>query len=535
MESQSLSPAETYGHYLRQRCPQLSESAIANRLNSVNWDEPESAVDLNNFAVMALIEAEQCDEASLRAMNVEMAMEALSQGEATHPLCIAHLALMQVMMGDRPSASKLAFLGFLATVPQAEPGYEPLPWGLIYLPRTVNEFDQSIVQALLEAENGGQQALILLSEVLCHAQLIFYNSYGRRLLQLATQVYPQSAHRFLQLGLAHLRQRDWEGLFYLHRARQLQPSAQSTVQALYLAYRATGQETHAAYWQQVGLAQSNGHAAWAALAGDSSFIYVPFNGLQLAVEPSLQSIVTISLLANGDWFEEELAFWRTSLKSGMTVIDVGANVGVYTFSAATAVGPSGRVLAVEPFSYCIQCLQETRQRNHLDWVTICAGAASDRSGKARLSLHESSELNTLIAPTDIAPTDATHDAVAQQPAQAGTTETVDCFSLDSLVEREQLQTVDWLKIDAEGHEMQVLAGSDRLLQNFRPGILYEHEASFGKHNHAVAEWLQAQGYGLYRYRPYLHMLVPIETLSELDGSLNVIALPAEKAPSIFAS
>jgi ribosomal protein L11 methylase PrmA len=63
----------------------------------------------------------------------------------------------------------------------------------------------------------------------------------------------------------------------------------------------------------------------------------------------LRSIVTSVLIAEGDWFEKEMEFWRNWVKPGMTVIDVGANVGVYTFSAAVKVGSEGCVLAVDLF------------------------------------------------------------------------------------------------------------------------------------------------------------------------------------------
>jgi FkbM family methyltransferase len=189
---------------------------------------------------------------------------------------------------------------------------------------------------------------------------------------------------------------------------------------------------------------------------------------------------------------------------------VGANVGVYTFSAARQVGSTGRVLAIEPFSGCVQCLQETRRINEMDWVTICAGAASDRPGTARLSLHAASELNEIVM---------------DEAAPAHDCEEVACFTLDSLIEQENLTQVDWLKIDAEGHEVKVLEGSTTLLNQFSPGILYENIAAGSGSNLPVAEWLVARGYQLFRYQPYLQNLIPVGDLSELQSSLNVIALP----------
>ncbi|MCY7393076.1 MAG: FkbM family methyltransferase, partial [Leptolyngbyaceae cyanobacterium CAN_BIN12] len=206
----------------------------------------------------------------------------------------------------------------------------------------------------------------------------------------------------------------------------------------------------------------------------------------------------------------EMEFWRQQIQPGMTVLDVGANVGVYTFSAAQQVGSTGRVLAVEPFSGCVQCLQESRRINQMDWITICAGAASDRTGTARLSLHTASELNEIVM-----------DAAADRDS-----EEVACFTLDSLIEQHNISQVDWLKIDAEGHEIPVLEGSIRLIEQFAPGILYENIAGSKGSNLPVAEWLLAKDYRLFRFQPYLQNLIPVDSLDEMQGSLNIIALPA---------
>ncbi len=256
---------------------------------------------------------------------------------------------------------------------------------------------------------------------------------------------------------------------------------------------------------------------WTTLAMDSPFTYVQFeSNLLMAVEASFKSIVTSVLVAEGDWFEKEMEFWRNWIKPGMTVIDVGANVGVYTFSAAQRVGSQGKVLAVEPFSGCVRCLEETCRINQFSWVKICAGAASDRVGSARLSLSASSELNELVANN------------ASISMESGAFEEVACFTLDSLREQENLQQVDFLKIDAEGHELAVLMGSQRILSEFSPIILYENIAGNQDSNLPVAHYLIAQGYNLFRYQPYLQDLIPLDNLNTLQENLNIIALPKSK-------
>jgi len=507
---------DAYWQYLEQTGATLgleSLPRLAADLEVIAWEEPESAIDLNNFAVLMLIEAEQCADLEMRAMHLELALEALqngSQHQISHPLCIAHLALVQCMIGETQAAIATALPTFLNLQQVACTSAEP-QLGLVYLPPSKTEIWHQRLQYLLQAENGWVQAMQLLTEVLCQAQLVFYNSSGMRFLHLAQQFTPNSAELHLKLGISNLMCGNWEGLFNLQEARKLAPNYAPTVQALYLAYRTLKDLESADFWLQSARQKPQSlEWRWASLESTSSFTYLPFNDLPLAVEPSLRSIVTLVLLAEGDWFEAEMEFWRQQIQPGMTVLDVGANVGVYTFSAAQQVGSTGRVLAVEPFSGCVQCLQESRRINQMDWITICAGAASDRTGTARLSLHTASELNEIVM-----------DAAADRES-----EEVACFTLDSLIEQHNISQVDWLKIDAEGHEIPVLEGSIRLIEQFAPGILYENIAGSKGSNLPVAEWLLAKDYRLFRFQPYLQNLIPVDSLDEMQGSLNIIALPA---------
>jgi FkbM family methyltransferase len=500
---------DAYWQYVEQTGVALSQHALprlAEDLESIAWEDPESALDFNNFAVLALIEAEQCQDKGMRTMQLELALEALQNQQ--HPLCIAHLAMIQCLIGETQAAMNIAFPTFLNLLQVAYTA-EPIPLGLIYLPPSSDR--PTRLQHLLQAENGWMQSLRLLSEVICQLQLVFYNSNGVRFLRLTQQLIPHAADLHLKLGISNLMGGNWEGLLNLHEARKLAPDDAPTVQALYLAYRTLEDANKAGFWLRSARRTAPPLAwRWADLDLASPFTYVPFEGLSLAVEASLRSIVTNVLLTEGDWFEAEMEFWRQQIQPGMTVLDVGANVGVYTFSAARLVGEKGRVLAIEPFSGCVQCLQETRRINEIDWVTICAGAASDRRGTARLSLHAASELNEIVM---------------DETVPAYDFEEVACFTLDSLIEQENLMQVDWLKIDAEGHEVKVLEGSIHLISQFSPGILYENIAAASGSNLSVAEWLVARGYQLFRYQPYLQNLIPVGDLSELQSSLNVIALP----------
>ncbi|MBD2082442.1 FkbM family methyltransferase [Leptolyngbya sp. FACHB-17] len=503
MVQQVFSLCERYSQYLEHHAivlqPKIRQS-IQQGLEGTEAEQPQSALERNNVAIAALIEAEQCDP-PFRGVLLDTAIELLSPVIQEHPLCAAHFALIQCLVGNTSEAINLAFSTFIQTLEA-----DSFAMGAVYLP------ERSLLETVLRADTGKMQALCLLSVVLQQSQLVFYNSPGLRFLNLSTQVLPPNRSTALKLGVASFINFRWEGLAALYQAKQLDPTHPQVLQALFLAYRELRQPKSATRWLEIAqtLRSDKMNAwRWVDTSIDNDITYLPFENSVLAVEASFRSIVTSVLIAEGDWFEKEMEFWRSQIQAGMTVIDVGANVGVYTFSAADRVGKTGCVIAVEPFSGCVRCLEETRRINDFSQVRICAGAASDRVGTAKLSLQSASELNEVI----------------EAESDTENAEVIKCFTLDSLIETEQINRVDFLKIDAEGHEMQVLKGSDRILSEFRPTILYENIAGSKTTNLPVAEYLIAKNYRLFWYQPFVQELVAVETLDDLQGNLNVIALP----------
>lgn len=517
---------DEYWQYIRGIYPTLEEGyrcRFEEKNKEIDWDNPQTALELNDVAVMMLIESERSPEDSFWEMNLDMVGEALEQGvkiQLAHPLTVAHLALYQVMIGHSKAGIQLAYRKFIELLQSQFDADSKTPFGLVYLPPKQGNSEtlrQELLAKAIASENGNTQALILLGEVLRQAQFVFYSSLGLRFLQLSAQLHSDSPALNLMLGFSSLLNRQEEGLYYLHRARELAPESPLGLQALYLAYRGIQQPQVARYWLEMARKIANSvpkaiafQWRWTELEVDAAWTYVLFEkDIILSVEASFRSLVTSVLLAEGDWFEAEMELWRDRLQPGMVVIDVGANVGVYTFSAARRVGDTGRVLAIEPSPVCVECLEETCRVNEFSWVSIHRVAASDRLGTVRFAIHTASEVNQVIAT----------DTEAEKAIE------VESLTLDSLVEQEQLQRVDWLKIDAEGHELQVLAGGDRLLQKFRPCILYENIAGSQPSNVPVAEFLWQQGYKLFHYQPCFRRPIPINSLPELDGKLNIIALP----------
>lgn len=523
--------AEHYWQYLQRRGagdPAL-RSSIAAICGATNWENPQSSLDWNNSAVLALIAAEQAEAPAQRLELVQGAMQALSRGHDPRygSTCMVHIAVLHCLLGDLDNGIGLALAAFINLPHLIHSAGQASPLALVYLPSAGwHQWPQTswrgdALAAILRGSDGSRQLLLLASEVLSLCAPAYFSPAGLRFLELAHQVRSDAAQTNLRLGIAYLKQRRPEGLLPLHRAAALAPEHPTPLQALYLAYKGLGANDVAASWQARGR-EVGAHAAapawrWAHEPLDSPLTYVSFEDRALAVEPGLHSSVTALLLGESGWREPEMALWRRWIEPGMTVVDAGANIGYYTLSAALRAGASGRVLAVEPCSACVGCLRETLRLNDLAGVTLYAGAASDHSGTVQIQLRESSDVSAVIS------------AQAAATLAPGAVETSPCITLDALCEQEGMTSVDVLKIDVEGHEYAVLRGAERVLRDHAPLIFYENSMDGQGSNRAAARHLWQRGYQLFHYQPYLDELAPIATLTDLDGKANLIALPAEKA------
>ena len=524
-------PKTAYLEYVKHNQVEISPTAtrqLAKILDDCQWEKPHTALDWNNLAVAALVAAESCDNSLAHGLYVEIAFDAVQTGSELnqHPLCAAHLALLNCMLGNYSEAAQIAFSAFINNLQPTYTAAEIAP-GIVYIPPLtsthITNGRSEQLQRILNTENGYAQAMLLLSEVLCRTQISLDNHTGIRLLHLINELMPDLIFPNIRLGIYSIGDRELEGLVYLHRAGDLALDHPTILQALYLAYRDLEQPEVASYWQQVGLDYGNQRLdkipwRWTHLAIDSRWTYIPFGGgtssleqrNTLAVPASLQSPTTRCLLAQGDWFERELEFWRQYLQPGMNVIDIGANVGIYTFSAAHRVGEHGIVYAIEPFSESIDLLHETCRIDEIKNVQIFKNAISDRNGNTHLVLQTSSELNYLAA---VAPNESTTE-----------TEEVICMTLDTFIEQTGIDRVEIIKISTEGSELAILSGGAQTLAKFAPTIIYNSYTSRGI-NLAVAQYLLDRDYELFRYQPYLQQLIPLVSESDFTEVIKAIAIP----------
>jgi FkbM family methyltransferase len=158
-------------------------------------------------------------------------------------------------------------------------------------------------------------------------------------------------------------------------------------------------------------------------------------------------------LRSGSYEPHLTAVFEKFCRPGMTVVDVGANLGYFTLLASKLVEPNGRVIALEPNSENCRLLLSSLRLNGLSNVDLFPVAAGEAAGWAYYGTHVGSN-GGLVDDDDLL-------------ARFGTV--VPTFRLDDLVDRK----VDFLKMDVEGAEGRVVHGATRIIEKDRPIVTTE--------------------------------------------------------------
>jgi FkbM family methyltransferase len=171
---------------------------------------------------------------------------------------------------------------------------------------------------------------------------------------------------------------------------------------------------------------------------------------------------------------------RALVAPGETVIDVGANIGSTALACAAAVGPKGRVVALEPHPRTFRLLAGNVDFNPGAVVEALNLGAGVEAGELRFSDSRSDDMNRVdgSGPMRVA-----------------------VRRLDDLAVERGLGEVSLLKIDVEGYEWSVLKGAETLLGRCG-AVHYEsfdrHFSAFGHTADQVAAWLRDRGFRIAR-------------------------------------
>ncbi|MCX7651411.1 MAG: FkbM family methyltransferase [Bacteroidia bacterium] len=149
--------------------------------------------------------------------------------------------------------------------------------------------------------------------------------------------------------------------------------------------------------------------------------------------------------------------WLSRIATGQIGIDIGAHRGYWSLFYRFQMPMSARVILLEPDPENYAYLLQNLAANHADWgiaLPVAAWKAPARLSLRRLAMN------------------SVHDSFGGKVEASETWDTL-ATSIDSIVEALALPTVDWIKIDVEGAELEVLEGAAETLRRFSPTLWIE--------------------------------------------------------------
>jgi len=219
------------------------------------------------------------------------------------------------------------------------------------------------------------------------------------------------------------------------------------------------------------------------------------------------------ILLDGYWEMWITKFFMDTVKEGMTVVEVGSNIGYYTLIAASRIGPQGKVYAFEANPQVFEILFRNIEINgFLGWVTLVNKAAMDKSGSLKFHRSKHHHAGGSIVPFS--------DEFLTETREESETIEVEAVSLDEYF-ADQETKVDAMKIDAEGAEPFIFKGMRRLLSSNRDiKIIFEFTptlyASQGLDPRAFLNDLMSQGFKVKHINPQSQLEeMSIERLLEI--------------------
>lgn len=199
--------------------------------------------------------------------------------------------------------------------------------------------------------------------------------------------------------------------------------------------------------------------------------------------------ISRTLLLFGRREEEHVVILRQVLKRGMTVFDVGANIGYYVLIERGLIGTSGHIVAIEPSPSNVTLLRRNIALNRCENVSVLELAVSEAEGRQLFHLSHLSNLNTF------------HPGGS---AAAHLNNRVIEVGIDTVpsIARKTGRKPDLIRMDVEGHEIEVMRGLLPAIEagEMAPMILFETHLSRYTHDHDMEEPLRRLFRAGYRVR-----------------------------------
>ena len=179
--------------------------------------------------------------------------------------------------------------------------------------------------------------------------------------------------------------------------------------------------------------------------------------------------ISRTLLLFGDREADHKLIFEKAIREGMTVLDLGANIGYYVMMERNLVGRMGHIIAVEPVPSNVELLKRNVKLNNIENIQVLQMAGAGSDGTATMYMTKTSN----------------HHTFHRKDAGflSGETIEVETMTVPSLMKK--YGKADLMRMDIQGHEVEVMNGMVESIERgeIEPMIVFEvHRRFYGPDN-----------------------------------------------------
>ena len=193
----------------------------------------------------------------------------------------------------------------------------------------------------------------------------------------------------------------------------------------------------------------------------SNTVYKVYNNINIKIFPNV-GFHCLNILNHGGF--DTIKIFEKYLTLGNNFIDIGANLAYMSINASKIVGPKGKIISFEPDNTIYNLLENNIFLNNVENIKLNKIGLSNYNGEASFNIATESGLSRLENKNN------NLEGLILQTKTTIKVNTLDSYILDNNLTNLKIHMI---KIDVEGHELNILQGAINLLKDSKPIIILE--------------------------------------------------------------
>tara|TARA_B100000035_G_scaffold152248_1_gene129693 strand:+ start:1761 stop:2612 length:852 start_codon:yes stop_codon:yes gene_type:complete len=229
--------------------------------------------------------------------------------------------------------------------------------------------------------------------------------------------------------------------------------------------------------------------------------------------------IGLAIREYGEFSEIELSLMSKFIKEGDVVFDIGANIGAFTVPLSKKVGKFGEVYAFEPQKLIYDILQDNVNKNNLNNTRVYNVGVGEKEEELELNDIDYSKVGNFGGVSFKYESSTFTKNIKNKKYKVKLT------NLDKLIE---IKKCNFIKMDVELMELDILKGGRKFLKKFRPILWIENHQSYPN---KINKFLLKNDYNAYWVNSRIfnksNFFINENNYFDEISTLNTLAIPKE--------